>query len=339
MHAAHASHSARLINTYGPTEATVVATACELNTETGCDPSVQSEVPIGQPLGNSQVYILDEYLNPVPIGVPGELYIGGVGVARGYLNQPARTEKKFIPHPFIDEPRARLYKTGDRACRRANGNIEFLGRTDHQVKIRGFRVEPGEVESILGDHAAVRESVVLLREDAPDQKRLAAYIVPTSAAPSSSELRAFLRQRLPNYMVPSVFVMLEALPLTTTGKVDRRALPAPDPAGFRAENAYAAPRASVEEVLAGIFEEVLGVARVGIHDDFFELGGHSLLATQVVSSVREVFQVELPLRSFFEEPTIAGLVEKIEVAQKANLALPTAMLNTPSSDDLDEERL
>jgi acyl carrier protein len=223
-----------------------------------------------------------------------------------------------------------------------DGSIEWRGRKDLQVKIRGHRIEPREVEATLAEHPAVRQVVVVARvEDGPgEEKRLVAYYVPTARrrAPTLSELRSFLNEKLPEYMIPAAFVVLDALPLTPNGKVDWQALAAPDPSSFRAENAYAAPRTPVEEALVGIFEEVLGLERVGAHDDFFELGGHSLLATQFVSRVREAFQVELPLRSLFEEPTIAGLAKKIEVAQEADLALPIAILST-DSDGLEEERL
>jgi acyl carrier protein len=231
-------------------------------------------------------------------------------VARGYLNRPELAAEKFVPDPFSgDEPGARLYKTGDRVRRRADGDIEFLGRLDGQVKLRGFRVEPGEVEGVLNGHHAVRESVVVLREDAPGKKRLVAYVVPSQDAttPSVDELRGFLREKLPEYMVPSSFVTLDTLPLTPNGKVDRQALLASGVERPDSGSDYAAPRDALEERLARIWGEVLGIGRVGIHDDFFELGGHSLLATQLISQVRAALGVELPLRSLFEKPTVAGL--------------------------------
>ena len=307
-HTAQTVRPARLINTYGPTEATVVATLCELRTGAGHDLVTQSEVPIGRPLGNAHIYILDGSLNPLPIGVPGELHVGGSGLARGYINRPELTSERFIPDPFGDAPEARLYKTGDIARWRNDGNIEFLGRVDDQVKIRGFRVELGEIEAVLRQHPALRGTAVLARMHASGDERLVAYVVPHwRPAPTARELGGYLKERLPEYMVPSAFVTLDRLPLTPSGKVDRKALPSPDPSGFRAENAYAEPRTPVEEQLVEIWEEVIGLERVGIHDNFFELGGHSLLATRVVSRVRKVFQVELPLLSLFEEPTIAGL--------------------------------
>jgi amino acid adenylation domain-containing protein len=309
-----------LINGYGPTENTTFT--CCLPTSAAASPP-EGSIPLGKPISNTRVYILDAHLRPVPIGVVGELYAGGEGLARGYLSRPELTAEKFIPDLFSDEPGARLYRSGDLARYLPDGNIEFLGRIDHQVKIRGFRVEPGEVEAVLGQHPEVREAVVMTREDALGEKQLVTYIVPArKRAPKGGELRGHLKEKLPEYMVPTAFVTLEALPLTPNGKVDRRALPAPDPSSFRAENAYAEPRTPVEEALAGIWEEVLDVGRVGIHDDFFELGGHSLLATQLVSRVREAFQVELPLRSLFEEPTIAGLAVTITQQRQGEKADP-----------------
>jgi amino acid adenylation domain-containing protein len=314
-HTAQTVRQARLINTYGPTEATVVATLCELRIGAGHDLVTRSEVPIGRPLGNAHIYILDGSLNPLPIGVPGELHVGGPGLARGYINRPELTSERFIPDLFSDAPEARLYKTGDIARWRSDGNIEFLGRVDDQVKIRGFRVEPAEAEAVLGQHPALRGTAVLARMDASGDERLVAYLVPhRRPAPTARELRGYLKERLPEYMVPSAFVTLDSLPLTPNGKVNRRALPAPDPSGFRAENAYEEPRTPVEEALAGIWEEVLGLKRVGIHDDFFELGGHSLLAVRVVARLNRHFGVDLPLRTLFEHPTIAGLA--LTVTQK-----------------------
>jgi acyl carrier protein len=229
-------------------------------------------------------------------------------LARGYLNRPALTAEKFIENPFSDEPGARLYRTGDLARYLPDGNIEFLGRVDYQVKIRGFRIELGEIEAVLDQHPAVRKVVVLAREDTPGDKRLVAYLVPNQEqAHTASELRMFLKEKLPEYMVPSAFVTLDALPLTPIGKVDRRALPAPDRSRPELGGTFVAPRTSVEERLAGIWAQVLGLERVGIHDNFFELGGHSLLATRVISRTCDAFRVELPLRSLFEAPTVADL--------------------------------
>jgi amino acid adenylation domain-containing protein len=306
-----------LVNHYGPTENTVVTT-CTPVAATGTD----APPPIGRPISNTQVYILDTQMQPVPIGIPGELYIGGVGLAQGYLNRPELTTEKFIPNPFSNVPGARLYKTGDLARYLTDGNIEYLGRLDDQVKIRGFRIELGEIEAVLGQHPAVRKTVVIVREDIPGNKRLVAYVVVNQlTAPTIPQLQQFLKQKLPEYMVPSAIVLLDALPLTPNGKIDRRALPAPDAVRSEGEAAYAAPRTPVEEMLAGIWADVLGVNQVGIHDNFFELGGHSLLATQLVSRLRDTFCVELPLRGLFESPTVVELAERIEAVHRSELDL------------------
>jgi acyl carrier protein len=271
---------------------------------------------IGKPIANTKIYILDANLHPVPVGVPGELYIGGIGLARGYLRRPDLTAEKFIPHPFSHEPGARLYKTGDLARYLPDGNIEFLGRTDDQVKIRGFRIELGEIEAILGQHPAVMETVVMAREESPGDKRLVAYVVPRQEGASTiSELRSFAKEKLPEYMVPSTFVFLDRLPLTPNGKVDRKALPTPDQKRPKLEEVYVAPRNPVEEIIAEIWAEVLKVGKVGIHDNFFDLGGHSLLATQVMSRVRDAFQLDLPLSRLFENPTVAGLAVQLVPVQ------------------------
>ncbi|CAG0937717.1 nonribosomal peptide synthetase DhbF [Thermoflexales bacterium] len=296
-----------LINNYGPTENTVVATSAPVAVS---DPGGRTPA-IGRPIANTQIYLLDERLNPVPIGVPGELYIGGAGVARGYLQQPGLTAERFSPDPFSVEPGARLYCTGDLARYLADGQIEFLGRSDQQVKVRGFRVEPGEVESVMRQHPAIREAVVLVREDQPGNKQLIAYIVPNDeAADRTSELRSFMESRLPHYMIPTALVKLETLPLTPNGKLDRRALPAPDLDSERDD--YAPPETPAQEKLSELWSEVLSVKRVGIHDNFFELGGHSLLATQLISRINRIFQLDLPMRSLFEEATIARLGALIE---------------------------
>jgi amino acid adenylation domain-containing protein len=323
-------------NIYGPTEATANASAARI--------IPGGEVTIGRPIANTQIYILNSLLHPVPIGVPGELYIGGAGVARGYLNRPELTAGKFIPDPFSAAPEARMYQTGDLARWRPDGNIEFLGRTDHQVKIRGFRIELGEIEAALGQHPAVREAVVLAREDAArdpsaslgTEKRLVAYVVAErEPLPTTTDLRNFLKAKLPEYMVPAVFVLLEALPLMPNGKIDRRALPSPDRSRPELDKAFMAPRTPTEELLAEIWAQLLDLERVGIHDNFFDLGGHSLLATQVVSRMRETFQVEIPLRRLFEVPTVAGLAESIEAARLAgpNLLAPP-ILPVPRNGDL-----
>ena len=294
---------ARLLNAYGPTETTITALTFAVPSQFD-----RNTIPIGHPPANRTIYILDNQANPVPIGVPGELHIGGAGLARGYFRHPELTAEKFIPDPFSTEPGARLYKTGDLARYLPDGSVDFLGRVDHQVKVRGFRIELGEIEALLGKHPALKQVVVLARQDTPGDARLVAYLVPAQQpAPPPGELRLFIKEKLPEYMVPSAFVSLEALPLTTSGKVDRRALPAPGQTRPELAGAYVAPRTPVEEELAHIWASVLGIERVGVHDNFFDLGGHSLLATQIVARMRQAFEIELPLRHLFETPTVAGL--------------------------------
>ncbi len=305
-------------NVYGPTECTVDATAGRIS-------AGQSRPVIGRPLANVRVYVLDENLQPVPIGVAGELHIGGAGVGRGYLKHPGATAAKFIPDPFGDTAGARLYRTGDLARLLPGGQLEFLGRIDFQVKIRGSRIELREVESELTAHPSVREAVVLAREDNPGDKRLVAYLLTRKGADvSTSDLHDFLRERLPDYMVPSAFVALDALPLTPNGKVDRNALAAPDHLRPHLRAAFVAPRTRTEELLAGIWAEVIGLSRVGVHDSFFELGGHSLLATQITAKVRRAFEIDLPLRYVFEAPTIGELAACIEAIAASEGSSATA---------------
>jgi acyl carrier protein len=265
-------------------------------------------VSIGRPIANTQIYLLDSHLQPVPIGVPGELYIGGAGLARGYLNRPELTAQKFIPNPFSSEPSSRLYKTGDLARYLPDGNIEFIGRIDHQVKIRGFRIELGEIEAVLRQHPAVQETVVLDREDVPGDKRLVAYVVPhQEQSPTSSELRHFLKEQLPEYMVPSAFVTLETLPLTPNGKVDRRALPNQEGLRPDLEPTYVAPQTEVERSIATVWQEVLHVENVGVHDNFFDLGGHSLLMVKIQTKLQEVVNRDVSMTELFKYPTINSL--------------------------------
>lgn len=311
----------RLVNSYGPTEATIVTTTCELSGFAAIE-TMKQRLSIGKAVSNARTYVLDPYLQPTPVGIPGELYIGGVGVARGYLNRPILTAERFIPDPFSEVSGSRLYKTGDLVCYRADGSLEFLDRLDNQVKVRGFRIELSEIETVLRQHPAVGETVVVVREDQPGDKRLVAYVVPNpEQAITIAQLRGVVDKALPAYMIPTAFVMLEALPLTPNGKVDRQSLPKPDLTRLQLESTLVAPSTPVEEILASIWAEVLDLEAVGIHDNFFELGGHSLLATRVTSQLRQVFQIELSLRSLFESPTIAGLAKHMEKATKAGLGL------------------
>ena len=302
----------QLINTYGPTETTVTATLYRVPVSTSF---INGEIPIGRPLPHILTYILDQYQQPVPIGVPGELHIGGESLARGYLNLPELTADKFISDPFNKESETLLYKTGDLARYLPDGNIEFIGRVDNQVKIRGFRIELGEIETVLAQHPSIREAVVIVREVTPGDKRLVTYIISQQEQLHSSDLRSFLEERLPNYMVPSGFVFLDTMPLTPNGKVDRDALPTPDTSSFLLETNFVPPRNPTEKVLSTIWADVLGKKQVGIHDNFFELGGHSLLATRVISKLNQAFSVELSLRNIFETPTIADLAIAITQSQ------------------------
>ncbi len=294
----------RLINGYGPTEATTFATWYEMKDV----PEDVETIPIGRPLANTEVYIFDKQLRPVPIGVAGELHIGGDALARGYWNRPELTAEKFIANPFMNEPGERLYKTGDLARYRADGNIEFLGRIDQQVKVRGYRIELGEIETALARHESVRTAVVMVWQESLTDTRIIAYVVPDGASvPTTGDLRAFLLQKLPDYMVPSAFVLVQELPLTPNGKVDRKALALSDQALSLEERNVVVPRTPVEIALAKIWCDLLKTTNVGVRDNFFEVGGHSLLATQLVSRIRREFNVELPLRNVFEMPTIEGL--------------------------------
>ncbi|WP_414753961.1 amino acid adenylation domain-containing protein [Anabaena sp. CCY 9910] len=290
----------RFFNAYGPTETTVCATIAE------CSSNSTNKPPIGRPIANTQIYLLDQYLQPVPIGVPGELHIGGIGLARGYLNRPELTQQKFIPHPFSHEPAARLYKTGDLARYLSDGNIEYLGRIDHQVKLRGFRIELGEIEALLSQHPGVIQNILIIREDIPGSQRLVAYTVANpDQIPTISELRQFLKERLPEYMVPSAFVMLDTLPLTPNGKVDRRALPAPESRLELAVN-FVAPRTPQEDKLAAIWADVLRLQQVGIHDNFFEIGGDSILSLQIIARANQA-GIQLNIKQLFQHQTIAEL--------------------------------
>jgi amino acid adenylation domain-containing protein len=303
-----------LWNVYGPTETTIWSAAGRV--ETPCrSTGATAAVPIGPPIANTTLYVLDPYFEPAATGVAGELYIGGAGLSRGYLGSPELTAERFVPDPFAGRfaGGSRLYRTGDLARRRPDGAIDFLGRADHQIKIRGFRIEPDEIAAVLAQHPAVRQAVVVARPAAAGDLRLAAYLVAGDPPPAADDLRGYLRDRLPAYMVPADFVVLESLPLNPSGKVDRRALPAPEGAETLARQ-LAPPETPTEELLVGIWEHVLGRAPIGIHDNFFDLGGHSLLAPQVLSRVENTFQVHLPLRAFFDAPTIAGMANLIDLA-------------------------
>jgi natural product biosynthesis luciferase-like monooxygenase protein/amino acid adenylation domain-containing protein len=301
-----------MFNLYGPTETTIWSAAHKIE-------DVSRAIPIGHPLANTEIHIVDRRGCLVPIGVPGELLIGGAGVTRGYLERPELTAEKFIRHPFSADSEARLYRTGDLARYGENGELEFLGRIDQQVKIHGHRIEPGEIEGVLGQHPAVEEAVVTAWGDTPDQQHLVAYVVPRRTtrdakdnATKESVLREYLKQHLPDHMVPTAIVLLEAFPLTANGKVDRRSLPSPDASRLASPKAFVAPGTETQQLLARIWSDVLGLKQIGADDDFFDLGGHSLLIMQVLARIRDTFQVELRMRRFFDAPTIAGLAATIE---------------------------
>jgi amino acid adenylation domain-containing protein len=304
---------AQVVNLYGPSEDTTYSTYEMVADAPG------APVLIGRPISNSQIYLLDEEMQPVAVGVPGELYIAGDGLARGYLDRSEFTAERFVPNPFARDAGDRLYRTGDLARYREDGRLEYLGRLDHQVKIRGFRIELGEIETQLQRHPLVHECVVTANEAAAGGRRLVAYVAGAETI-TASELRSYLKHKLPDYMVPQWIVKLDQLPLTANGKVDRKALPAPERADETVAG-YVAPRTPEEELLAGIWAEVLEVERVSVHDNFFERGGHSLLATQVMARLREVFQVDIPLRSLFENPTIAGLSANLNAALSDGLVI------------------
>lgn len=309
---------AGLHNLYGPTETTIDVTSFTCQCE-----RYSHVVPIGRPIANTQIYLLDAYLQPVPIGVPGELYIGGDSLAQGYLNRPELTAQYFIDNPFSERPDARLYKTGDLARYLPDGNIEFLGRLDYQVKIHGHRIELGEIESTLVQHPSVRQAVVQDRTDAHRGRYLVAYIVPhQNHAPTRQALQTFLQTKLPAYMAPSAFVMLHTLPLTTNDKVDRQALPAPEWERLRLDKPYVVPRTPLEELLVTLWEHILEVDTIGIYDNFFVLGGHSLLAMQMVSQLRRRLEIDVSIRALFEAPTIASLASHIEAVRRSPQAVP-----------------
>ncbi|MEP6932459.1 MAG: amino acid adenylation domain-containing protein [Nitrospirota bacterium] len=321
--------SCAVMNHYGPTETTIGALTC---------PVLQAEerrlsinVPIGRPIDNLEAYILDKRLETVPVGVPGELYLGGEGLARGYLGQPDRTAERFVPHLHTSQSGARLYRTGDVARYWPDGRIEFLGRVDHQVKIRGFRIELGEIEAALAQHPAVQDAVVTAHEDRHGEDNLAAYLVMRGPEADGRTIQDFLRSRLPDYMIPTMVMFLPAMPLSANGKVDRHALPEPDQ-GRGGERMFVTPRTATEEILAGLWSEVLKRDAVGVQDNFFDLGGHSLLATQVMSRLRQAFRVDLPLRTLFDAPSIAQLADVVDAARALGASDESpAMLPVPRS--------
>jgi amino acid adenylation domain-containing protein len=306
----------QLVNNYGPTECTVVTTSGTVLPDEHPD-----RLPtIGRPIANTEIYILNESMQQVPIGEPGEIYIGGAGLARGYRNRPALTSERFVPNPFSSEPDARLYQTGDLARSLPDGQIAFLGRVDEQVKIRGFRVEPAEIVTVLDQHPAVKASVVLAREVEQGDKRLIAYFLPAAGAqPTHTELRNFVAARLPDYMVPATFVKLDSLALNPSGKVDRAALPEPNAGNMLRDNAFVEPQTSIQKRVTEILEGLLHLDQVSAEDNFFLLGGHSLLGAELIAKVRDAFNVELSLRSLFDAPTVTELSARIETALLAKL--------------------
>ncbi|MBD2339549.1 amino acid adenylation domain-containing protein [Calothrix sp. FACHB-156] len=326
----------KLINGYGPTESTTFTSCYEITAPL----KPGASIPIGRPIANTQVYILDSHLQQVPIGITGELYIGGDGLAREYFNRPDLTAERFVLNPFSPDSQSRLYKSGDLARYLPNGEIEYLGRIDNQVKVSGFRIELGEIEIALLQSPLVKEAVVIVREDSPGEKVLVGYFVAETNEDSLqiiSELRRFLKQHLPEYMVPKIFVALEALPLNANGKVDRRALPKPEAYSPELEANYVAPRTPIEQQIADIWTQVLNVKRVGIYDNFFELGGYSLLGIQVVSRLRQALQVEILMSNLFELPTVADLAERVETLRWATQGIQAA--ESHSADDYEEGEL
>jgi amino acid adenylation domain-containing protein len=302
----------RLLHVYGPTENTTFSTWYEVK-----EVPEEGTVPIGRPIANSTLYVLNAQLQPVPVGVPGEVYVGGDGLAHGYWQRPELTAEKFVTNPFEESPGAKLYKTGDLVRFDNEGNVEFIGRVDHQVKLRGFRIELGEIEALLARHPKVGNAAVMLREDVAGDKRLVGYVIPKKEAPAAGELKSFLKEQLPEYMVPSAFVMMEKFPLTPNEKVDRKALPAPDQNRPEMNRTFLAPRDAVEQQLAKIWEKVLGVQPIGVADNFFDLGGHSLLAVKVFSQIEKTLGKKLPLATLFRAPTIEEIARVIREDNQA----------------------
>jgi hypothetical protein len=326
---------AAAINAYGPTEASddIMENVIRAPLPTG-----QLAVPIGRPLANLSLYLLDKQRRPVPLGVPGELYVAGIGVGEGYFDDPAKTAAAFFDNPF-DAARPRMYRTGDIAQYLPDGQVHFMGRIDHQVKIRGFRVELGEIEAALLAFPGTLEAVVVARPDALGDKRLVAYAVAREGATLPlGELRAHLVAAVPDYMVPAAIVVLPAMPLTPNGKLDRKALPAPDDSAV-AQRDYEAPQGEVEHAVAAIWQELLGLARVGRHDHFFELGGHSLFAVQLVARLRQSLKVDLPLRTVFAQPVLAALATEVMALQVKQYAEADVQRLAAEIDQLSEDEI
>ena len=310
-----------LINLYGSSEVAADVTCCEVH-----DTDELTNIPIGLPIANTDVYIVDSNFKPVPVGVPGEICIGGEGLARGYLNRPQLTAEKFVPDPFSNEAGARLFRTGDIGRYLSDGNVEYRGRRDHQVKIRGFRIELGEIEAQLTDYPQVNQAIVIAADNERGEKHLVAYVSVAGESPANNDLRSHLRRKLPEHMIPSAFVLLESFPLTASGKINRLALPKPSRAELATREEFVAPRTPTEEVLASIWSNVLNLSNVGAFDDFFALGGHSLLLVRVAAQIHESFQIELPLRSLFEAPTLSALAELVDAARRTAERLENAAL-------------
>ena len=309
--------AASLWNIYGPTETTIWSSTCKI--EPG-----EKTITIGRPIANTQMYLLDARLHPVPVGVPGELYIGGDGLARGYLNRPELTAERFIPNPFSDDPSDRIYKTGDLARYLSNGTIEHLGRLDFQVKIRGYRIELGEIESVLNQHPAMRQAVVVAREDVPGDKRLVAYVVLKKGLNATvDDLKQHVTKQVPAYMVPSVFMILEAMPLTPNGKVDRGAFPVPELSRHSSEDNFAAPTLPLHSQLVQIWEELLDARPIGTRDNFFDLGGHSLLAARLVIRIEQDWGKKIPLNTLLADATIERLAAVIMQPEDESLVNST----------------
>ncbi|MBV9789977.1 MAG: non-ribosomal peptide synthetase [Chloroflexi bacterium] len=322
--------SIRLFNEYGPTETVVGCCVYEVPAGT----IVKGPVPIGQPISNVQIYLLDAAMEPVAIGIPGELYIGGDSLARGYLNQPALSAEKFVPHPYSAAVGSRLYRTGDLARFRPDGQLEFLKRLDQQIKLRGFRIELGEIEAALLEHPQVSEVVVVLLGTEPSETRLVAYIVlQNDASVTVNDLRSFLKQKLPEYMVPSAFMLLPHLPLTTNGKVDRQALPAPQGERPELESTYVAPRDDLEQVLTNVWQEHLRITKLGIHDNVFDMGAHSLLVAQVHIHLGELLDTDISMLDLLQYPTVSTLAERMRRNQPESPALQQSTSRAQSRKD------